>query len=421
MRVPRGLAPRLLRDTTFRRFWTGRTISLFGDQITILALPLTAILVLHANAAQTGYLTAAGLLPSLLFSIVAGSWVDRHGGRRRVMLIADVVRAVLLASIPAAYLWGHVTFGHLYGVAFAVGCASVFFSVADSTVFASIVEPRDYVEANSLLHGSRALSFVGGQSIAGVIVQVLTAPGAIALDALSFVGSAVFLRRIHPEEPPVSPGGRGHIAEGARFIRNSRTVRALLATSATINLFGFMTAAIFILFATRELGVTPTELGLVLGAGAVGAVIGAAFTSRLAGRLGVGGTFTLSCVVFPLPFVLIPLAAGSSKPMVLALLFAAEFGSGVGVVMLDITIGAILTATVPPSLRARVSGAYSTINYGIRPLGAVLGGWLGSTIGLRPTLWISTIAGVTGVVWLIPSSIPRMRRLPEGTPLTAVS
>ena len=419
MRGPRRLVPRLLRDTTFARFWTGRTISLFGDQVTVLALPLTAILVLHANAAETGYLTAAALLPSLLFSIAAGSWVDRRGGRRRVMLVADLVRAVLLASIPAAYLWGHLTFGQLYGVAFAVGCASVFFSVADSTVFASIVEPRDYVEANSLLHGSRAMSFVCGQSVAGILVQVLTAPGAIVLDSLSFAGSALFLRRIHPSEPPVAPGGRGHIVEGARFIRHSRTVRALLATTATINLFGFMTAAIFILFATRELGVGPAELGLVLGAGAVGAVIGAAFTSRLSGRLGVGGTFTLSCLVFPLPFVLIPLAAGHSKPIVLALLFAAEFGSGVGVVMLDITIGAILTATVPPTLRARVSGAYSTINYGIRPLGAVLGGWLATTIGLRPTLWISTTAAVAGVLWLIPSPIPRMRRLPEGAAVTA--
>ena len=273
------LAPRLLREVTFRRLWTGRTISLFGDQVTVLALPLTAILVLHADAAQTGYLTAAALLPTLLFSLAAGSWVDRHGHRRRVMLVADVVRAVLLASVPAAYVVGHLTLAQLYGVAFAVGCASVFFSVADSTVFASIVEPADYVEANSLLHGSRALSFVGGQSVAGVVVQVLSAPGAIVLDSLSFLGSALFLERIHPVEPPVSPAGRGHLVEGARFIRRSGTVRALLAATATINVFGFMTAAIFILFATRDLGVAPAELGVVLGAGAVGAVIGAALTS----------------------------------------------------------------------------------------------------------------------------------------------
>ncbi len=151
----------------------------------------------------------------------------------------------------------------------------------------------------------------------------------------------------------------------------------------------------------------------MLGAGAVGAVIGAAFTARVARRLGVGGAFTLSCVIFPAPAILIPLAGGMSKPIVLLLLFGAEFGSGVGVVMLDITIGAMLTATVPATLRARVSGAYSTINYGLRPVGALAGGALGSTLGLRPTMWIATTAALLGVLWLLPSPIPRLRSLPE--------
>jgi MFS family permease len=133
----------------------------------------------------------------------------------------------------------------------------------------------------------------------------------------------------------------------------------------------------------------------------------------VARRLGVGGAFTLSCVVFPASFILIPLAGGMAKPVILALLFVAEFCGGVGVVMLDITIGAILTATVPAVLRARVSGAYSTINYGLRPVGALAGGVLGSTLGLRSTLWIATTAALVGVLWLIPSPVPRMRTLPE--------
>jgi MFS family permease len=407
------LVPPLLHEQTFRRYWTGQTISLFGDQVSILALPLTAILVLHAGAAETGYLTAAGLAPSLLFSILAGGWVDRKGQRRRVMLSADIARALLLATIPLAYVTGVLSLAQLYAVAFLVGCASVLFNVAQSTVFASMVRPVDYVDANSLIHGSRALSFVGGQSAGGILVQLLTAPGAIVVDALSFLGSALFLRRINPTEPVTAAGGRGHLMEGVRFIAGSRTVRALLGATATINVFSFMSTAIFILYATRGLGVSPAQLGLVLGAGAVGAVIGAAITSRIARRLGVGGAFTLSCVIFPAPFILIPVAGGMSKPVVLALLFAAEFGSGVGVVMLDITIGAMLTATVPATLRARVSGAYSTINYGLRPVGALAGGALGSTIGLRPTMWIATIAALAGVAWLLPSPIPRMRTLPD--------
>ncbi len=407
------LVPPLLREQTFRRYWTGQTISLFGDQVSVLALPLTAILVLHAGAAETGYLTAAGLAPSLLFSVVAGGWVDRKGRRRQVMLTADVVRALLLASVPLVYLAGALTLAQLYAVAFLVGCASVLFNVAQSTVFASIVEPAEYVDANSLIHGSRALSFVGGQSAGGILVQLVSAPGAIALDALSFLGSALFLKSIHPTEPGTAPGGRGHLLEGARFIVHSREVRSLLGATATINVFGFMSTAIFVLYATRGLGVTPAQLGLVLGAGAIGAVIGAVITSRVARWLGVGGAFTLSCVIFPAPFILIPVAGGMTKPVILALLFGAEFGSGIGVVMLDITIGAILTATVPAALRARVSGAYSTINYGLRPVGALAGGWLGSTLGLRTTLWIASIAGLAGVLWLLPSPIPGMRQLPQ--------
>ena len=341
------LVPLLLREQTFRRYWTGQTISLFGDQVSILALPLTAILLLHAGAAETGYLTAAGLLPSLLFSVLAGGWVDRKGHRRRVMLSADIARAILLTSVPVAYVIGVLSLAQLYAVAFMVGCASVLFNVAQSTVFASIVRPSQYVDANSLIHGSRALSFVGGQSASGLLVQVVTAPGAIAFDAASFLCSALFLRRIHPTEPATAEGGRGHLLEGVRFIVHSREVRALLGSTATINVFGFMTTAIFVLYATRGLGVTPAQLGLVLGVGAVGAVVGAALTSRVARRLGVGGAFTLSCIIFPAPFILIPLAGGMSKPVILALLFGAEFGSGVGVVMLDITIGAMLTATVP--------------------------------------------------------------------------
>jgi MFS family permease len=415
------LVPPLLRERTFRRYWTGQTISLFGDQVSILALPLTAILVLHAGAAQTGYLTAAGVAPSLLFSIVAGGWVDRAGHRRRVMLSADLARAALLASIPIAYVLGALSFAQLYVVAFAVGCASVLFSVAHSTVFASIVAPTQYVDANSLVHGSRALSFVGGQSAGGILVQVLTAPGAIAIDAVSFLGSALFLSRIHPAEPATAAGGRGHLTEGVRFIWRSPSVRALLGATATINVFNFATAAIFVLHVTRELGVAPAQLGLVLGAGAVGAVLGAGLTARLGRRLGVGGAFTLSCLLFPAPLILLPVAAGMSKPVILTLLFAAEFGAGIGVMMLDITIGAILTATIPAPLRARVSGAYSTINYGLRPVGALAGGAFGSTLGLRSTLWISTVGALAGILWLLPSPLPRMRTLPEQAPLVSMT
>lgn len=405
--------PGLLQERReFRRYWTGQAISLFGDQITLLALPLVAVLVLHAQAAQMGYLGAAGLAPHLLFALHAGAWVDRHGQRRRVMIAADLGRAGLLATIPLAYALGVLTLVHLYVVAFLAGTLSVLFVVSQATVFVSVTPSDRYVEANSLVYGSRALSFVGGPSLAGLLVQLLTAPVALLADALSFLGSALFLRRIRPVEPPVDTERRGALSAGARWIRRSPIVLATLASAATINLFNYVFSALFILYATRTLHVSPGTLGAVLGVGAVGGVIGSLLASRITRRVGVGPAYCLGCVLFPAPLVLIPLAGGP-EPVVLGLLLGAELGAGFGVMVLDISIGSIFAAAIPDRLRSRVTGAFQAVNYGVRPLGSLLGGALGSSIGLRPALWIGTVGAITGVLWLLPSPVPRLRTLPE--------
>ncbi len=408
----RRLGPRLLRDNLeFRRLWTGQVVSLLGDQVTLLALPLVAVLVLHAGAAQMGYLTAAGLAPNLLFALHAGAWVDRRGRRRRVMIAADLGRTALLATIPLAYALGVLTLAQLYLVAFLAGTLSMLFSVSYATLFVAVV-PRDrYVEGNALVHGARAFSFVAGPSLAGLLVQVLSAPAALVADAASFLWSALWLGRISPAEPPAAAPGRGQVTAGARFIRRSPVVRALLAATATINLFNFAFTALFVLYATRWLRVPPGTLGAVLGAGAVGGLLGSALTGRLGRRIGIGPAFLLGCVLYPAPLLLIPLAGGP-RPLVLAALFAAEFGSGVGVMVLDISIASILAALVPDRLRARVSGAYTLVNYGVRPLGALLGGALGGAIGPRPTLWIATGGALGGVLWLLRSPVPGLRALP---------
>jgi MFS family permease len=404
--------PDLLREPTFRRFWAGQTVSLFGDQIALLAVPLTAVLVLHANAAQMGYLTAAALLPSLLFSVLAGARVDRRGQRRRTMLVADLARAVLTATIPVAYLLGILSLTQLYLVAFGIGTFDVLFFVAYSTLFVSMVPPEQYVQGTSLLHGSRAMSHVGGQSLAGLLVSLLTAPGALLLNALSFVGSAAALARIRPVEPPTAEPGRGRLRAGFAFIARSPVVRAALGATATVNYFNFIFMAIFVLYVTTQLHVRPAELGLVLGAGAVGGLIGAAITAPISRWLGIGPAFILSCVVFPAPMLLVPLAAGS-RPAILALLFLAEFGTGVGVMILDISIGAIFAAVIPDHLKARVSGAYLTVNYGVRPLGALSGGLLGTVVGLRNTLWIAGVGGMLCVLWTLRGPLRRLVTLPD--------
>jgi MFS family permease len=407
--------PVLLReDREFRSFWSAQAISLVGDQLTLLALPLVAVLVLDASPVQMGSLAAAGLAPNLLFSLHAGAWVDRHGHRRQTMMFADLGRAGLLATIPLVHAFGTLTLAQLYAVAFLTGTLSVLFSVSHSTLFVSIVSRERYVEASSLLYGSRAFAFVAGPSLGGFLVQVLTAPVALVADAASFLASAAFLGRISPTEPPTEQPERGSVRAGARWILQAPIVRAALAATVTINFFNLMFAALFVLYATRALQVPPGTLGVVLGAGAVGSILGALVIGRLSRRLGIGPAFCLGCLLFPAPLLLVPLAGGP-RPLVLTLLFIAEFGSGLGVMVLDISISSILAALIPDRLRARVSGAYLTVNYGVRPVGSLVGGALASTIGLRPTLWIATVGALTGVLWLLWSPVPRLKTLPEAS------
>jgi predicted MFS family arabinose efflux permease len=189
-------------------------------------------------------------------------------------------------------------------------------------------------------------------------------------------------------------------------------IRAELLGVATLNLFNFMFFALFVLYATRGLGVRPASLGLVLGAASVGTVLGSFLTARISRRFGVGPTFLAGCFLFPAPLVLVP-AAGGPHWLVLGFLFAAEFLSGIGLMLLDIMAGTISAATIPAPLRSRVSGAFMLVNNGVRPVGTTLGGILGSTIGVRPTLWIATLGALAGLAWMLPTPIPHLRDLPE--------
>ncbi len=418
MPIVHRATPALLRDVVdFRHLWTGQTVSVFGDEISRIALPLVAVLVLGADAAEMGSLTAAGLLPHLLLSLMTGVWLDRVHRRRRLMIWADIGRAALVSTVPVAHVLGVLTIAQLYVVGFLVGALTVLFDLSWSTIFVSVVRRERFVEAQSLLHGSRSMAYVGGPSIGGLLVQVLGAPLALVADALSFVGSAAFLTRIRAPEPPVEREEgtlRERLLAGLRFVARDPIVRPTLLSAATINLFNLAFTALVILYATTELGVSPGVLGLALGAGAVGGLIGAAIAARVGRRIGLGPAYALGCVLFPLPLVLIPIAdAAMPMPLILALLFASEFGAGLGVMILDINIGAVLSARYPDQIRSRATGAFRFVNYGIRPIGAFVGGLLGTALGVREALFVTSVAASLGVVWLIGSRVLRLRELPE--------
>jgi MFS family permease len=383
-------------------------VSMFGDQVSSVAVPLTAVLVLHAKPYQMGYLTALEWLPSLLFGLHAGAWVDRRGKRRSAMIIADVGRAVAFATIPLCFAFHVLTLLQMCIVTFACGALSVLFTVSDGTLFVSIVEPEEYVDGQSLIYGSRALSFLGGPSVGGLLVQALSGPYAVIVDALSFLGSAFQLAAIRPAEPPAADGD-DRLTAGLRFIAGSPIVRASLTGVAVVNFFNLMFEALFLLYAVRSLRVSPGVLGAVIGAGAVGGILGSALCKRLTSRLGEGMVYVAGCLVFTVPLTLVPLARSGPGVGTLLMLFAAFFCSGFGVMVLDISIAAIFGVVIPSAMRSRVAGAFQAINYGTRPAGALLGGWLGTVLGLRPALWIAVAGGVLGSLLLFPSPLPSFR------------
>jgi len=339
-------------------------------------------------------------------------WIDRRARRRRTMLLSDLGRALLTATIPIAYLLGDVTWGQMYLISFLVGSLSVVFFLAYGSVFQAIVPREDYVAASSLLNGTRGASFLFGTSLGGVLVQLISGPAALAVDSASYVWSAFFLGRTRFEEPPPPMESEGGIAFGVRWIRSNAIIRSELIGIATINFFNYMYSALLVLYAVQTLHLRASTLGLLLGTSALGTIFSAYFTGAIARRLGLGPAFLAGCVVFTAPLVLVPAAAGPQW-LVIAMLFSAQLLSGIGLMVLDIVAGTINASVIPIAVRARVSGAFTFVNYGVRPAGAALGGVMGSALGMRPTLWFATVASLLGVVLMLPTPLRALRTAPE--------
>src|SRR5919199_2128290 len=285
----RGLAPGgLWRHPDFVKLWSGQTISRFGSEISQLAIPLTAALVLGASPAQMGLLGAFEFAPFLLLSLFAGVWVDRVH-RRPVLIVADVGRAILLGSIPAAALAGVLRIEQLYVVGLLTGVLTVFFDVAYQAYLAVLVKREHLVEGNSKLEVSRSVAQIAGPGVAGALVQLVTAPIAVVVDAISFVASVIFLLLIGAPEPaPVRQAGTdgsvwSELREGLAVVIGNPLLRSIAGCTATSNLFGNAMQAIYVLYVTRELGLQPAVIGLIYAIRGPGA-LGGAVPPRWAGE-----------------------------------------------------------------------------------------------------------------------------------------
>src|SRR5258708_6359699 len=312
----RGISFRgLCRHPEFVRLWAGHTISRFGSEISQLAIPLTAALVLNASPAQMGLLGAFEFAPFLLLSLFAGVWVDRLP-RRPILIVADIGRALILGSIPVAALVGALRIEQLYLVGILTGALTVFFDVADQSYLPVLVNREHLVEGNSKLEMSRSVAQITGPGVAGALVQLVTAPMAVAVDAASFVASVIFLLFIRATEPPPVPHAGapssiwGAPREGLAVGLRDPLLRSIAGCTGTSNLFSNAMFAVYVLYLTRELNIPPALLGLILAAAGPGALLGALIAGRVAARFGLGTTIIASSLIGAPANLLVPLPTG---------------------------------------------------------------------------------------------------------------
>lgn len=396
----------LRHHADFRRLWLAQTISQIGSQISYLALPLTAAVTLGATPAEMGLLTAMGSMPALVVGLLAGAVVDRRP-RRPILISSDLARAVLLAMIPLAWALDALSMPLLYSVAFLSGIGALFFDTAYQAFLPSVIERDDLFEGNSGLALGQSAAEVAGPSLAGWLIQLLKAPLAIAVDALSFLASAALIARIRRTEPARSITAGSTLwreaLDGLRAVRDNQLILSLAIGSAAIGLFNAMIEAVNILYLTRTIGMEAGLLGTVFAAGSVGFILGAFLPGRLVARIGVGPTMAVAIAVVGLSDLALPLVGHNLVLVALAVAFG-QFFFGLGLTVFGVAQTSIRQAIVPDLLMGRVGGTLRVLGWGMAPLGALLGGLLGQSLGLRPTLALAAAleAAVALWIWLSP-------------------
>lgn len=397
-------ARRLFRVRDFRLLWSAHAVSAVGSEVTVLAIPLAAAVLLGATPLQMGLLTAAGTAPYVGFALLAGAWVDRLPRRRPLLVAADLVAAAALLTVPVAYLAGVLSVGQLLAVELVVGFARVTFRPGFQAHLPDVVRTEELTAASGHLRAADSGALLAGPGLGGALVQLLTAPVAVVMDAMSFLASALLLSRVRAAErvgaaPPKRRSLRAEVAEGLSCLWRDRRLRALSGAAANLNFFGLMVMALLVVYLTRELDFTPLMVAAVTMAGGAGALAGALAAPRVAARLGRGRTFLLSSAAFSVAMFAFP-AAGGPRWLALAVLMANEVVLGLAIMLFDVTVGAFLLGTVPRALHGRVNASLSTVTQGVKPLGALTGGALATATGLRPALWVAAVGATTTVLWV---------------------
>ena len=414
----------LVRQPDFLKLWTAETVSVFGSQISALAIPVVAVVILHADALQVALLGTIEFLPFILFTLPAGAWVDRLR-RRPIMIVGDLGRAAALASIPIVYAINPdaLTIWQLYVVGFTVGALTVFFDVSNQSYLPSIIERDELIEGNSKLQISQSAAQIAGPGIAGVLIDLVKAPFAIVLDSLSFVWSAFFVFLIRRPEPPVAhaadalgqkrPSIVSDVRDGLRFVLGHPALRAISAGTGTSNLFGNIGGGIMILYLldSQFLGLTPGQVGLAFALGNVGALVGAVMANRIAKWFGLGPTIIGSLFIGGIMMLLIAIAP--TGPAALPYLVAGGLFGGLSQMVYNINQVSYRQAICPPRMQGRMNATVRFLVWGTIPIGNVLGGLIASTFGVHETIWLSAVLGFVPAIFPLLSPVRKIRVMPE--------
>jgi MFS family permease len=402
----------LLRSQSgFRLLFAADAISRTGSQVTLVALPLVAVLVLHASAQQVGLLVAAGTIAFLVVALPAGVWVDRLR-RRPVMVAADLIRALALVSVPVTAAFGVLGLTQLYAVALVTGFGNVFFDVAQQSYVSHLLGKDRLLAGFSKLEVVANGSLLAGPSVGGVLVQLVTAPGAVAFDAASYLVSAGLLGRIQPREPDVRQFGerrrlRREITAGLRYVTGHPILRLVALNGMIALLFEYALLTVQPLLLVRALGLRPAIYGLVTGAVAIGGVVGSVFVNRVISKLGIARTLWLPLVVtFPLLLVM-PLVGRGWQLVLYPLGYTAYM---VGNCFQNVAQVTYRQAVCPPELHGRMNSTMRFLMWGMMPVGGLLGGFLARVVGDRGALWVCVVGMMASVLPMLARSILRLPR-----------
>ena len=406
----------LCRRPDFLKLWVSGTASAFGSQIRFLALPLTAILVLDATPLQLGILAAAGSAPALVLGLGVGVWVDRRR-KRPVMVASACVRGLLLLVVPVAAALQSLRIEYLYGVALGVGVLNLFYSVANRSLLPSLVARAELVEANSRLEIGLSASQVAGPGSAGAVTRLFGAPAALIADAVTSAVSALAIWTIRAPEPqPETSQRRGDLIEEARqglgLIRRSSVLLAIAGVIGGLTIFNAMFEIGWFLYVTNRLNVDPLSLTLMISISSIGSLLGASVADRIIRWAGTGRTIVAGVVMAGLSDLATPLI-GEPFTGVVVFLTAVMFFFGVGIAVYSVSQVSLRQAVTPLRLQGRMNGVMNSLQVGLVPVGALAGGVLGETIGIRPTMLLSAGGELVAVIWLLTTPVWSLRDLPE--------